>query len=155
MTTSLFMPLKIILLSWRLRGVLFFLFHSSRKGAPLTLQTVCIHFYPMREREKRDEKIWLHGKRSDDITGSLMCVRVEVLTSTVTGRGRASIPYVGHIKNTCSDHKFSQLTDHPAKQHWNHNCKCSSSTPWQWKSKRSTSFSQQLCKVKYTEIHMC
>lgn len=39
------------------------------------------------------------GGGGDDITGSLTCMRVEVLTSTVTGRGRASIPYVGHIKN--------------------------------------------------------
>lgn len=56
-------------------------------------------------------------ERSDDITGGLTCVRVEVLTSTVTGRGRTSVPYVGHIKNTCSYHEFIQLSDQPAKQH--------------------------------------
>lgn len=38
-------------------------------------------------------------ERRDDITGGLMCTKAEVPTSAVTGRGRASIPYVGHISH--------------------------------------------------------
>lgn len=81
---------------------------SSLKGRlPHMICTVCLPFPPMGERrggwKKYEYKRWGGGvrKRSDDITGGLACVRVEVLTSTVTGRGRTSSPYVGHIKNTC------------------------------------------------------
>lgn len=62
---------------------------------------------PMREdeKDKKKEKKW--GGKRDDITGGLMCVSwVEVLTSSVTGRGRVSAPYVGHIKYTCSYHRI-------------------------------------------------
>lgn len=37
--------------------------------------------------EKRVLVLMVPGEWSDDITGGLTCVRVEVLTSTVTGRG--------------------------------------------------------------------
>lgn len=91
------------------------------------------------ERKDVMEKDQIHksgrgtGEWSDDITGGLMCVRVEVLTSTVTGRGRTSVPYVGHIKNQCGFRKFSQLTNQPAKQRWSHNCEWAASSPWLWK----------------------
>lgn len=45
---------------------------------------------------------------SDDITGGLMCTKAEVPTSAVTGRGRASVAYVGHIRHM-------QLTNQPAQ----------------------------------------
>lgn len=38
-------------------------------------------------------------ERSDDITGGLMWTKVEAPTSAVTGRGRARVPYVGHIRH--------------------------------------------------------
>lgn len=61
------------------------------------------------------------GGRSYDITGGLTPVRMEALTSTVTGRGRASTPYVGHIKNPCR-YKFSQLTNQAAELHRSPSC---------------------------------
>lgn len=89
---------------------------------PPHCHTLCMIFNQL-EREKKgvEERMSTGGvmrERSDDITGGLTCVRVQVHTSSVTGRGRASILYVGHIKNTCSYQKFSQLT----KQQWKHRC---------------------------------
>lgn len=93
-----------------------------------------ISFLTNQRKEGMGEKEWIQKgeprERHDDITGGLTCMRVEVLTSTVTGRGRTSIPYVGHIKNTCSCNKSIQLTEQAVRQLWNRHCHWTSSFPW-------------------------